>query len=132
MHSCGNAAIKGCSWPNVWVNAASFSLVEFSCRSDRDSTVAAPLAPVKVLSRTTVFVTKLLSNSASVSLMQNAARPMLSLVYQPPPPPQSKYEFRTISPNSSPLDSDTPNFVAESVMKAPEHLRHPGGSLVAA
>jgi hypothetical protein len=24
MHSCGNTAIKGCSWPNFWANLASF------------------------------------------------------------------------------------------------------------
>ena len=26
MHSCGNTAIKGLSWPNFWANLASFSL----------------------------------------------------------------------------------------------------------
>jgi hypothetical protein len=26
MHSCGNTAVNGCSWPNFWANLASFSL----------------------------------------------------------------------------------------------------------
>jgi hypothetical protein len=26
VHSCGNTAMKGCSWPNFWANSASFSL----------------------------------------------------------------------------------------------------------
>jgi hypothetical protein len=26
MHSCGNTATKGLSWPNFWANPASFSL----------------------------------------------------------------------------------------------------------
>ena len=34
MHSCGNTAVEGCSWPNFWANSASFSLATLIKPSD--------------------------------------------------------------------------------------------------
>ena len=58
--------------------------VAFSRRSDLESFVATPLAPVNVFSLTSVFVISCLSNSASVSLIAMATRPMDSFVYRVP------------------------------------------------
>jgi hypothetical protein len=53
MHSCGNTPIKGCSWPNFWVNLAAVSLFErpFGAASTSltlDATQRRRLSPKKV------------------------------------------------------------------------------------
>ena len=112
--------------------------------------MAAPLAPVNVLSRTTVLTIRRRSNEACVSLIAKAERPIELLVYQGGPCQQryawtdatqmpaiswrlaqSKKEFLTDRPKSSPFESEAPNFVAASVMKAPWQTRQSEGSVAA-
>jgi hypothetical protein len=44
MHSCGNTAIKGCSWPNFWACLGCFSLRRLCGRAPREPPGGAGLA----------------------------------------------------------------------------------------
>ena len=57
MHSCGNTAKKGWSWPNFWANLASFSLktMQHGTKQPRVATVWKRLREVSLFGKTILW-----------------------------------------------------------------------------